>query len=101
VTKEQKEKIVKARQIVNSHFNLYYNCTIDDVDILDTPGYWRRKQPCGGVGKCYCQIHGFMFNEAPMRHTVTYFDKPYDYQTHRFTSPYATWRLLKLVEAQK
>lgn len=64
--------------------------TINDLEISDTPGYWRLKKPCLGYPQCRHPIHRCLFEEGPTYHTISYFDTKRD-ETGRYISPYATW----------
>lgn len=89
--------IEAVRAHINDYFQTMYRCTLDDVVITSTPSYWEKQVPCGGQGFCRHPLHGFLFNEGPIRHTVSYFDRRRDKQG-RFVSPTHSWRLLWGIE---
>lgn len=72
--------------------------TPNDLEPTDTPGYWRILQPCGGRPVCHNALHGTLFNEGPVQHTISYFDPQRD-QRGRFTSPYRTWQEARAARA--
>lgn len=74
------------------HLQLHYRLTPDQVELADSPGYWRKLEPCG-TG-CRNELHGCVGFAKPIRHTVSYFDPPRD-AAGRFASPYRTWRAQK------
>jgi hypothetical protein len=67
--------------------------TVDDLEVTEVPGYWRIKTACGGRGHCASPLHGCLFNEGPVRHTIHFTDPSRD-RSGRFASPYRTWRAL-------
>ena len=73
------------------HLKLRYGLTPADVEKTEAPGYWRKKELCGGAGVCNAEIHTFLFNEGPMHHNVCFFDSGRD-EKGRFVSPYRTWK---------
>lgn len=77
------------------HFRFYYRAAMEDVAITDTPGYWKYKQSCGGRGVCPAPIHACLFNEGPIRHTLSYFDPGRDPRTGRWQSTTRTWRIMR------
>ena len=83
-----------------SHLDFFlqirYGLSVTDIEITETPGYWRIKIPCGGRGKCDHPLHGVMFNEGGCHHTVRYTDAGRNRQG-QFESPYKTWELWKMV----
>ncbi len=92
------EEIVEATRRVNSGWEfVYQGLTLADVDIImNHSGYWRKKETCGGQsGGCRNPLHGCLFNEMGIQHTVTFNDSPWRDERGRFTSQYATWRILR------
>lgn len=85
-----------AAQRVDAHFRLYYRRPLDEYEITDTPGYWQRKEPCGGRGNCSSvEAHMSWGWENGFRHTATYYDpQTRDPATGRWLSPHRTWREL-------
>lgn len=79
----------QAKRNLASYLGTYYKLTLDEVETIDTPGYWRIKKPCGGVGQCKNLIHSCVGNEGPMQHTIQYRDSRRE--NGRFVSPYRTW----------
>jgi hypothetical protein len=47
---------------------MHHNASPEDFEPTETPGYWRRKKPCDS--SCREPIHGYLFNEGGIRHTV-------------------------------
>lgn len=88
------ETVSAAQRRVDAIFQSRYRTTLADVDITDTPGYWKRREPCGGRGACREPIHGTLFNEGGIRHTLSYFDPVRD-EYGRFRSTTRTWSVLR------
>lgn len=85
-----------AAERVDVHFRTHYGRGLDEYELTDTPGYWRRLEPCGGRGKCTSvEYHASMFCEKPVRHTGSYYDGGRDPVTGRWLSPYRTWQELR------
>lgn len=84
-----------ARARLLLHFRLRYGVqSLDEVRSTKVPGYWERVAPCGGLrGGCREPVHGFLFNEGPIRHTMNYFDLPRD-ERGRWASRTRTWHIL-------
>jgi len=82
----------EARELVLRQFRLHHRVeSLDEVRRTKTPGYWERCEPCGGrAGGCRHPLHQCMFNEGPVRHTLSYFDPPRD-ERGRWASPTRTW----------
>lgn len=79
---------------VDQAFRQRYRSSISEFAISDVPGYWRHLVPCGGAsGGCREPVHGCVFSEGPIYHTVSYFDVPRI--RGRFASPTRTWKLIK------
>jgi hypothetical protein len=72
----------------------YRSVDLGDLEVTEVPGYWRRKTPCGGQGKCRSPLHGCTGNEGPVHHTVRFLD-PDRGLSGRFTSPYRTWQAFR------
>jgi len=71
----------------------HYGARPEDFEPTNTPGYWQRRDACGGrAGGCGNELHSVLFQDGPVRHTVHYRDPGADPATGRFTSPYRTWR---------
>ena len=72
--------------------DLYHRLKPEDVEPAETEGYWQIRRACGGLaGGCRHLLHGFMFNEGSMHHTVCYTDSRRA-KNGRWSSPYITWR---------
>lgn len=69
-----------------------HGLTIDDVEVTDTKGYWKRKKFCGGLGVCRESIHSCIGNEGPIQHTIYYVERYSSVKRGRFVSPYTTWQ---------
>ena len=54
---------------------LHHGTVPEDYEPTETPGYWRQKKPCGGLGICRHPIHGCLGNEGPVHHTVFFQDR--------------------------
>ena len=90
--------LAEARRRVADHFLWAYRTTLDEVEIMDTPGYWQKKKPCGGwAGGCPSPLHGFEFNEKGIRHTLTFTEHGVR-ERGRWVSPYRAWRLIRDAE---
>lgn len=72
----------------------HYGARPEDFEPTATPGYWQRREACGGrAGGCRNELHFTFFRCAgPVHHTVHYRDAGVDRATGRFASPYRTWR---------
>lgn len=90
-----------AAERVDRHFRLYYRAGLDEFEITDMPGHWRRLEPCGGLGACRSMVSHLAYGwEKGFRHTVTYFDPvTRDLASGRFLSPTRTWRELRDAES--
>jgi len=62
-----------------------------DVEITNTPGYWRLKHTCGGKGKCRSAIHNIKGCERGMRHTVFFSEKGKRDKKGQFVNQYRAW----------
>lgn len=83
--------IAEVQRRLDADFRARYGVALDDLELAATPGYWQRKEPCGGLrGGCRSELHRTLFNEGGVHHTVSYFDPPR--VNGRFASPYRTWR---------
>lgn len=82
-----------AQKRLRHYLRLYHRATLDDVEITDVPGYWKRKLPCDGQGSCHSPIHWCLGNQGQIRHTISYQDE--GRVNGRFASPYRTWRTIK------
>jgi len=51
---------------------MHHNASPEDYEPTETPGYWRTKKPCDS--SCREPIHGYLFNEGGIRHTVYFED---------------------------
>lgn len=73
---------------------LWRNYRLEPSDVVptDSPGYWRKLEPCGGLaGGCPSPLHQTVFNEGPTFHTIHFYDDDRD-ADGRFASPYRTWQ---------
>lgn len=85
------ELLLDASKRVDAHMQLHYRTKLNDMEITDTPGYWRDKKPKAHRGH---PIHSCIGCEGPFKATYTYFDYPRD--SHgRFTNITKTWRIIK------
>jgi hypothetical protein len=75
------------------HMRMKYRVEMQDIEITDTPGYWRDKEPKMHPGH---PLHGCIGCDGPFRATYTYFDPP---RAHgRFASPTRSWAALRAAE---
>ena len=72
------------------HMRMRYRVEMQDIEITDTPGYWRDKKPKMHPGH---PLHGCIGFDGPFRATYSYFDPPRDHG--RFASPTRTWAALR------
>ena len=84
-----------ARKKVEQYFNLHYGVSLSDLEITETPGYWRDKKAKIHPGH---PLHGCLFCEGPFKATYYYSDSGRCCKTGKFLSPHRTWRILKTVE---
>lgn len=91
----QQHPSTTSEQLQMDAFAWYLDCihrlAIEDIEPTETPGIWRIRQPCKGVGYCSSPLHSFLFCEGPVRHTIRHLDSGRD-SRGRFASPYLTWR---------
>lgn len=78
---------------VAAHMRTRYGVDMADIEIADTPGYWRDKQPRMHPGH---PLHGCVGCAGPFRATYTYFDAPR--LGGRFASPTRTWAALRATD---
>lgn len=72
---------------------LHYRITPEEVVPAESPGYWRKIEPCAGLGGgCGSPVHQSFGSEGPIFHTIHYYDDDRDPDTGQFASPYRTWR---------
>lgn len=72
------------------HMRMKYRVEMQDIEITETPGYWRDKEPKMHHGH---PLHGCIGCDGPFRATYTYFDTPREHG--RFASPTRTWAALR------
>ena len=72
------------------HMRMKYRVGMAEIEITDTPGYWRDKKPKMHPGH---PLHSCMFCDGPFRATYTYFDPPRI--GGQFASPTRTWAALR------
>ncbi len=83
-----------TRERVEQHMQTYYRKSLDDLEITDTPGYWRDKKLCGGREKCHAPIHQFIHCEGGIQHTYYFAEYGRD-KKGRFLRPFRAWEELK------
>jgi len=76
------------------HMRMKYRVEMQDIEITDTPGYWRDKEPKIHPGH---PLHACLGCEGPFRATYTFFDSPR--LKGRFASPTRTWAALRSRQA--
>lgn len=76
--------------LVDSHMRLRYRKRLSEMEITDTPGYWRDKEPSMHPGH---PLHACLGCSGPFRATYSYFDEPRN--GGRFASRTRTWAALK------
>jgi hypothetical protein len=93
---KNKSEYEAAYKRVDDWMFLYYRKHLDDLEITDTPGYWREKEPCGGrASGCRHPIHGCLFNSGATHHTVRFVELNCRGPDGRFISRHQSWRVLK------
>jgi hypothetical protein len=75
---------------VASHMRVKYRVGMDEIEITDTPGYWRDKEEKMHPGH---PLHGCIGCNGLFRATYTYFDPPRE--KGRFASPTRPWAALR------
>ena len=75
---------------VDAYMRLRYRVPLAEMELTDTPGYWRDKEP--KMHPCH-PLHSFLFCEGPFRASYSYFDPPRI--GGRFASMTRTWAALK------
>lgn len=81
----------KAVALLEQFLRIYYSIGIDDVEITETKGYWRFKEPCND--SCHHPIHGCLGNEGRIRHTISF--TPSRREKGKFVSYYEVWKTIK------
>ena len=61
----------------------------DEIEITETPGYWRFKKPC--CPDCQHPMHNFLGCEGPTHHTIDFFEPQPRDEFGRFMSPFRAW----------
>ena len=75
-----------------STLRIRYGLNPEDVEPTSTPGWWRIKEPCGGIeGGCRAPMHVYMFCGSPARHTVYYAEHGERDERGRWVRPYRVW----------
>lgn len=78
---------------LTEYLRWYHKADVADFIPVETPGYWQRKDLCGGRGKCSSvAYHGCWGFEGPTYHTVRFHDADCRDERGRFVSPYRTWQ---------
>jgi hypothetical protein len=73
---------------VSEYFKWKYSINLKDLDITDTPGYWRDKETKMHPGH---PLHGCMFCDGPFKATYTYYDN-FRGLDGKYQSRTSTWR---------
>ena len=79
----------EAVKRVAFYMRMYYNVSLDDLEIAKTPGYWRTKKPVTQRGR---------FGEMESYHpTYEYREPEWTYRDTlgRFLPHHQTWRIIK------
>ncbi len=77
--------------MVDRHMRLKYRVPLAEMEIADTPGYWRDREPKTHPGH---PLHGCLGCQGPFRATYTFHDPPRD-KRGRLASTTRTWKALK------
>ena len=84
------------RQMVDDYFKLHYRTPLSALEIAETPGYWRDKEPCGGKRKCRALVHHYCIGwDNGIKHTYYYAENNARDSNGRFVSPHRAWKALK------
>ena len=75
---------------VAQNMRMKYRVSMQDIEITETPGYWRDKEPRMHPGH---PLHRCLGCDGPFQATYTYFDPPR--VNGRFASPTRTWARLR------
>ena len=92
-TDERSEEGVDLQRLVrlvDSHMRMKYRKGLDEMEITETPGYWRDREAKMHPGH---PLHGCIGCDGAFKATYTYFDR--GRERGRFASPNRTWRILK------
>lgn len=81
----------EAIKRLSQYLLTYHSINIDDVEITETRGYWRMKNPC--LPTCQHPIHGCIGNSGRIQHTISF--KPSLRTKGKITSPYIIWDTIK------
>ena len=84
----------EAERWLRSYLHTHYPAVLyEDLEISETPGYWTIRTPCS-PGGCHSPLHGYLFNDGPVHHTVSYAEWGARGERGRWVSPYRVWRAL-------
>lgn len=75
---------------VDFSMQIRYRRSLSEMEIADTPGYWRDREPQMHPGH---PLHSCIGCDGPFKATYTYFDEPRS--KGRFASTTRSWRLLR------
>lgn len=77
-------------QRVAEYMRIHHRKSMDELEITDTPGYWRDREASIHPGH---PLHSCLGCSGPFRATYSYFDGRGD--GGRFASPTRTWRAIR------
>ncbi|MFZ2411565.1 MAG: hypothetical protein WAW23_08350 [Candidatus Methanoperedens sp.] len=84
----------EATKIVNDYFQLHYGISLSDLEITETPGYWRSKKPCD-PNTCHSPIHSTLFNEGGIKHTYSFNERGKRDERSLLVPPFRCWRMIR------
>lgn len=87
---ENEMSVQEAYDRVDFYMRVKYRRSLSEMDITDTPGYWRDREAKIHEGH---PLHGCIGCDGPFQATYTYFDEPRS--QGRFASTTRSWRLLR------
>lgn len=87
---ESEVDVTRLVRLVDSHMRMKYRKSLDEMEITNTPGYWRDRESKVHHGH---PLHGCIGCDGSFKATYTYFDRARE--GGRFVSPTRTWKILK------
>jgi len=84
-------ELKNAKKRVNEYFLLHYKKKIEQLEISNVPGYWIDKKYCEN---CKHPLHGFLFNESPLKHSYFYVQHEFRDKKGKFISPHKDWKTI-------
>lgn len=84
--------VEKAEEYLAWHLKVYHHLTLDDVEVTDSRGYWRRVELCDE--NCTHPIHTCLGCEDRVHHTISFTEHGVRNEKGQFVSPFRVWKIL-------